>query len=89
MMEEEAELAVKDAALIAAAQKVEHYEIAAYGCVCTYAEMLGYDQVHELLGQNLDEEEATDEKLSALAENVINVEAEESEDVESEEEASR
>ena len=72
IMEEDAEPAVLDAALIAAAQKVEHYEIASYGCVCTYAEMLGYDQVHELLGQNLDEEETTDQKLTALAESVIN-----------------
>ena len=60
VMEQEAEPAVMDAALIAAAQKVEHYEIASYGCLCTYAEMLGYDQVHELLGQNLDEEETTE-----------------------------
>ncbi len=88
MMEENAEPAVMDAALSAAAQKVEHYEIAAYGCLCTYAEMLGYEQVHELLGQNLDEEETTDEKLSVLAENVINVQAEEAED-EAEEEAPR
>jgi len=85
IMEEEAEPAVMDAALISAAQKVEHYEIASYGCVCTYAEMLGYDQVHDLLGQNLEEEETTDEKLSELAETVINVEAEEQgEDVEKE-----
>jgi ferritin-like metal-binding protein YciE len=83
-MEQDAEPAVMDAALIAAAQKVEHYEIASYGCVCTYAEMLGYDQVHDLLGQNLEEEETTDEKLSELAESVINVEAEESEDREEE-----
>jgi ferritin-like metal-binding protein YciE len=74
-MEQDAEPSVLDAALIAAAQKVEHYEIAAYGCVCTYAEMLGYDQVHELLGQNLDEEETTDQRLTALAESVINPEA--------------
>src|SRR3954471_1635018 len=87
IMDEDAEPSVMDAALIAAAQKVEHYEIASYGCVCTYAEMLGYDQVHDLLGQNLEEEETTDEKLSMLAETVINVEAEESED--QEEEASR
>jgi ferritin-like metal-binding protein YciE len=87
IMEEDALPSVMDAALIAAAQKVEHYEIASYGCLCTYAEMLGYDQVHDLLGQNLDEEEATDEKLSTLAENVINVDAEEGEDAE--EEASR
>ncbi|MBA3445137.1 MAG: ferritin-like domain-containing protein [Gemmatimonadales bacterium] len=89
MMEEDAEPAVMDAALIAAAQKIEHYEIASYGCVCTYAEMLGYDQVHDFLGQNLEEEEATDEKLTALAETVINLEAEEGDDVEAEEEASR
>ena len=76
MMEEEADAAVMDAALIASAQKVEHYEIAGYGCVCTYAEMLGYDQVHNLLGHNLDEEETTDQKLTALAESVINQEAE-------------
>lgn len=76
MMEEDAEAAVMDAGLIAAAQKVEHYEIASYGCVCTYAEMLGYDQVHDLLGQTLDEEETTDQKLTALAESVINQEAE-------------
>lgn len=82
VMEEDADPAVRDAALIAAAQKVEHYEIAAYGCVCTYADMLGYDQVHDLLGLNLDEEETTDERLSALAETVINVEAEEADDVE-------
>jgi ferritin-like metal-binding protein YciE len=87
VMEEDADASVLDAALIAAAQKVEHYEIASYGCVCTYAEMLGYDQVHDLLGQNLEEEETTDEKLSELAESVVNVDAEEGEDAE--EEASR
>jgi ferritin-like metal-binding protein YciE len=76
-MDQDAEPSVKDAALIASAQKVEHYEIAAYGCLCTYAEMLGYDQVHELLGRNLDEEETTDQRLTALAESVINPEAEE------------
>jgi ferritin-like metal-binding protein YciE len=86
VMEQDADPSVMDAALIAAAQKVEHYEIASYGCVCTYAEMLGYDQVHDLLGQNLEEEELTDEKLTALAEAVVNVEAEEAGD---EEEASR
>ena len=90
VMQEDAEPEVLDAALIAAAQKVEHYEIAAYGCLCTYAEMLGYQEAHELLGQNLDEEETTDEKLTALAESVINVEAEVAEEgEEEEEEASR
>jgi len=83
-MEQDADPAVLDAALIAAAQKVEHYEIASYGCVCTYADMLGYDQAHELLGQNLDEEESADERLTALAERVINQEAAQ-EDIESEE----
>ena len=82
MMEEDAEPPVLDAALIAAAQKVEHYEIASYGCVCTYAELLGYDQVHELLGKNLDEEETTDQKLTALAETVINQQAEDAADAE-------
>jgi ferritin-like metal-binding protein YciE len=75
VMAQDAEPGVLDAALIASAQKVEHYEIAAYGCVCTYAEMLGYDQVHELLGQNLDEEETTDQRLTALAEQVVNPKA--------------
>ena len=88
VMEEDADPAVMDAALIAAAQKVEHYEIASYGCVCTYAEMLGYDQVHDLLGENLEEEETTDQRLTELAESVINPEAE-SEGLESEREASR
>jgi ferritin-like metal-binding protein YciE len=88
VLEEDAEPEVLDAALIMAAQKVEHYEIAAYGCLCTYAEMLGYDEAHELLGQNLDEEENTDERLTALAETVINVEAEAGAE-EEEEETSR
>ena len=76
MMSENADPAVMDAALISAAQKVEHYEIASYGCLCTYAEMLGYEQAHDLLGQNLEEEETTDEKLTVLAESVINLEVE-------------
>jgi ferritin-like metal-binding protein YciE len=88
IMQEDMDEDTRDAALIAAAQKVEHYEIASYGCVCTYAEMLGYEQVHDLLGQNLEEEETTDEKLSILAETVINLQAEEADDTE-EEEASR
>ncbi|MBA3522201.1 MAG: ferritin-like domain-containing protein [Gemmatimonadales bacterium] len=87
-MAEDMEPEVMDAALIASAQKVEHYEIASYGCVCTYAEMLGYDQVHDLLGQTLDEEETTDERLTALAETVINPNAESAE-AEAEEETSR
>lgn len=76
VLEQDAEPAVRDAAIIASAQKVEHYEIASYGCICTYAESLGYDQVHELLGLNLDEEETADQKLTTLAEGIVNPEAE-------------
>jgi ferritin-like metal-binding protein YciE len=88
-LEENVSADVLDAALIAAAQKVEHYEIASYGCVATYAELLGYDQVHELLGQNLDEEESTDERLSDLAESVINLDAADRTDEKQAEKASR
>ena len=72
IMQEDGEPAVIDAALIAAAQRVEHYEIAAYGCLRTYAQLLGLSGAERLLQQNLDEEEATDEKLNALAEGGIN-----------------
>jgi ferritin-like metal-binding protein YciE len=71
ILDQDADSPVMDVALIAAAQKIDHYEIAAYGSLCTYAEMLGYDQVHELLGQNLDEEETADQRLIALAEGAI------------------
>jgi ferritin-like metal-binding protein YciE len=64
-----------DAGLIGAAQKVEHYEIAAYGTARTHAEMLGYNKVARLLQQTLNEEGATDKKLTQLAESIINVEA--------------
>ena len=66
---------VKDAALICAAQKVEHYEIASYGCARTFATLLGLDEVAELLQETLDEEGSADKKLTELAETVINVEA--------------
>ena len=75
VIEEDAEPEVKDAALIAAAQKVEHYEIAGYGCVRTYAELLGNTKAAKLLQQTLDEEGDTDKALTKLAES-INVEAE-------------
>jgi len=65
---------VKDAALISAAQRVEHYEIAAYGTVRTYAEILGEQNAVSLLEKTLEEEKETDEKLTELAEG-INVEA--------------
>jgi ferritin-like metal-binding protein YciE len=66
---------VKDAGLIMAAQKVEHYEIASYGTVRTYAETLGMKDVAQTLQQTLDEESMTNEKLTALAESHINMEA--------------
>jgi len=66
---------VKDAALIGAAQRVEHYEIAAYGTVRTLAEMLGNKEAAKLLQQTLDEEKETDEKLTELATSDMNVEA--------------
>lgn len=68
------EAAVKDAALIAAAQKVEHYEIAGYGTVRTYAQLLGFDEAANLLQETLDEEAAANEKLTEIAQN-INIEA--------------
>jgi ferritin-like metal-binding protein YciE len=71
-MEEEGEPEVMDAALIAAAQKVEHYEIATYGCLRTYAQLLGYSQAEKLLEQTLQEEEAADKKLTELGEGGIN-----------------
>lgn len=62
----------RDAALIIAAQKVEHYEIAAYGGLATLAKTMGKNDVKELLGQTLDEEKEADELLTHLAENNIN-----------------
>jgi ferritin-like metal-binding protein YciE len=79
VIKEDAEPDVKDASLIAAAQRVEHYEIAGYGCVRTYAKLLGNEQAARLLQQTLDEEGDTDKALSKLAEN-INVDAMDSED---------
>jgi ferritin-like metal-binding protein YciE len=72
VMEKEGEGPVIDAALIASAQKVEHYEIAAYGCLRTYAQLLGLEQAVQLLQQTLEEEEATDKILNQLAESGIN-----------------
>ena len=72
IMEEEADPDVMDAMLIGAAQKVEHYEIATYGTLCTWAATLGLEDLHDLLGETLDEEEETDDALSELAEASIN-----------------
>jgi ferritin-like metal-binding protein YciE len=75
VMEQEGEGSVIDAALISAAQRVEHYEMAAYGCLRSYAQLLGLDQAVTLLEQTLSEEEAADEKLSKLADGGINASA--------------
>jgi len=72
---EDFESAVMDAAIIAAAQRAEHYEIAAYGTAMAWAEALGLSEVAELLSQTLEEEKAADKKLSALAEEGINAAA--------------
>jgi ferritin-like metal-binding protein YciE len=74
MMGEDFEDDVMDAALISAAQRVEHYEIAAYGTVRTYAELLGEDTAVQLLEQTLEEEKETDQKLTDMA-SEINVKA--------------
>jgi ferritin-like metal-binding protein YciE len=75
MIAEKAEPSVKDAGLIAAAQRVEHYEMAGYGTARTFAEHLKMRKAAQLLQETLDEEEATDEKLTALAEGNINLQA--------------
>jgi ferritin-like metal-binding protein YciE len=75
LLKEDVESRVLDAGLIAAAQKVEHYEIASYGTVRTYAQELGYEKAAELLQETLDEESKTNEKLTKLAETSINLEA--------------
>lgn len=67
MMAEDADEEVADAILIGLAQKVEHYEIATYGTLCTWAEVLGYSNAKTLLGKNLDEEEKTDKLLTTLS----------------------
>jgi ferritin-like metal-binding protein YciE len=74
-IKEDAEDAVKDAALIAAAQRVEHYEMAGYGTVRSYAKILKETACLKLIEATFKEEEATDEALSELAESVINLQA--------------
>lgn len=75
-MSEQATPEVMDAALIAAAQRIEHYEIAGYGTAAHYAERLGSTQAADLLRQTLDEEQLTDTKLNDLAKNYLNQKAE-------------
>jgi ferritin-like metal-binding protein YciE len=76
IMEEGLKPEVLDAALICAAQKVEHYEIAGYGCARTFAQNLDHEEIAELLQETLDEEGNADKKLTEIAESVVNQQAE-------------
>jgi len=75
ILEEEMDEDVRDAAIISAAQRVEHYEIAGYGCARTFAQRLGHSEVADLLQQTLDEEKAADDKLTQIAMDRVNAEA--------------
>ena len=75
ILEEEGDASVIDAALISAAQRVEHYEIAAYGCLRTYAQLLGHQSAVKLLELTLAEEEAADQKLTSIGEKSVNAQA--------------
>jgi ferritin-like metal-binding protein YciE len=75
LMQEDVDPDVLDAGLIAAAQKVEHYEIASYGTARTWAEKLGYNDAAQLLQETLDEESMANEKLTQIAESHVNMEA--------------
>jgi ferritin-like metal-binding protein YciE len=68
-----------DAVIIAAAQKIEHYEIASYGTLCAWAKQMSHDESLELFQETLEEEKAADEKLTQIAESLANVSAEEAE----------
>jgi len=85
IMEEDFDDATRDACLIAAGQRAEHYEMAAYGTLVAWARVLGHDEAADLLQQTLDEEKAADEKLSGLAESGINQSAADAGDSEEEE----
>ena len=80
LMHEDADNAVRDAGLIGAAQRVEHYEIAGYGTARALAIQLGRDEITDLLDETLEEEKATDAKLTELAETRINFEAQSAEE---------
>ncbi len=76
IMKEEMPPHVMDAALIASAQRIEHYEIAGYGTLRTFAELLDEDEAADLLEQTLEEEKETDLKLTEIAESLVNTDAE-------------
>jgi ferritin-like metal-binding protein YciE len=86
VLEDASDESTKDAMLIAASQRVEHYEIAAYGTLVAWAKGMGHSEAAELLEENLEEEKAADEKLTALAEGGINQEAADAAHPEQEEE---
>jgi ferritin-like metal-binding protein YciE len=87
IMKDSEEGAMRDAGIISAAQKVEHYEIASYGTLRTFAQTLGLDEAVTLLEEILEEEKGADAKLSEIAESTINIQAAmEEEDAEEEEE---
>jgi len=75
VLEEDLDDEVRDAAIIAAAQRVEHYEIAGYGCARTFAQQLGHDEATRLLQETLDEEKAADVKLTQIAMQGVNTAA--------------
>jgi ferritin-like metal-binding protein YciE len=75
ILSEKGEESVLDAGIIAAAQKVEHYEMATYGTLRTWANLLGQDEAAELLQETLDEEGDADQRLNELAEEIVNPEA--------------
>jgi ferritin-like metal-binding protein YciE len=75
MIDKDADPSVMDAGLIAGAQKAEHYEIASYGSLRTYAETLGHREAAQLLQETLEEEKAADKKLTEIAEGFINQDA--------------
>ena len=81
IMSEDADPAPMEAVLIGAAQKVEHYEIAAYGTASAHARQLGFNSIARTLDKTLEEERAADEKLTKLAENQVNVQAAMQEDM--------
>ena len=88
-MEEDFDDSTMDACLIAAGQRAEHYEMAAYGTLVAWAQAMGHTEAADLLQQTLDEEKAADEKLPALAESGINQEAADGAQSESEQPAPR
>lgn len=75
IIKEQEDSSALDAALIAAAQKVEHYEIASYGTLVAWSQQMGHDEATQLLEETLDEEKAADEKLTSVAESIANQKA--------------